>query len=71
MSVITITALVIFAVTYVLMMAFQKIRPYVALGSALIFVILGVIAAIKPDLFGQNFFSLQDGSSYSYGIVRL
>jgi len=70
MSVITITALVIFAVTYVLMMAFQKIRPYVALGSALIFVILGVIAAIKPDLFGQNFFSLQDGSSYSYGIVE-
>lgn len=67
MSSITVTALVIFAVTYILMMAFQKIRPYVAIGSALIFVALGIIAAVSPDLFGEGFFALGNGS-YSYGI---
>ncbi len=67
MSSITVTALVIFAVTYILMMAFQKIRPYVAIGSALIFVALGIIAAASPDLFGEGFFALGNGS-YSYGI---
>ena len=45
MSSITITALVLFATTYILMMAFQKIRPYVAVASAVIFVVLGTIAA--------------------------
>ena len=39
---------IIFAVTYILMFAFQKIRPYVALGSAAIFVILGSIG-LFPD----------------------
>lgn len=57
MSSITITALVLFATTYILMMAFQKIRPYVAVASAVIFVVLGTIAAFKPDLFGADFFS--------------
>lgn len=37
MSSITITALVLFATTYILMMAFQKIRPYVAVASAVMF----------------------------------
>lgn len=55
MSSITITALVLFAATYILMMAFQKIRPYVAVASAVIFVILGTIAAFKPDLFARTF----------------
>lgn len=36
MSKITLAALIIFAVTYILMMAFQKIRPYVTIASALI-----------------------------------
>ncbi|MCQ2462553.1 MAG: arsenic transporter [Clostridia bacterium] len=69
MSQITLASLIIFAVTYVLMMAFQKIRPYVAVGSALIFVALGVIASAKPSLFGAQFFSL-DGGSYTYGISQ-
>ena len=43
MNALTIFALVLFAVTYVLMFAFQKIRPYVAIGSALIFVVVGTI----------------------------
>ncbi|MBQ7549395.1 MAG: arsenic transporter [Clostridia bacterium] len=41
MSTVTIVSLVIFGITYVLMMAFQKIRPYVAIGSAVIFVLMG------------------------------
>ncbi|MBP3330156.1 MAG: arsenic transporter [Clostridia bacterium] len=67
MSPITITALAIFAVTYILMMAFQKIRPYVAVGSAVIFVILGTIATMNPTIFGEGFFALADNSfSYSF-----
>jgi len=41
MDTVTIVSLVVFAVTYVLMFAFQKIRPYVALASAAFFVIMG------------------------------
>lgn len=69
MSPITITALVIFAATYVLMLAFQKIRPYVTVGSALIFVALGVIASVNPTLFGEGFFNLTSGS-YSYSFMN-
>ena len=67
MAPITITALVIFAVTYVLMMAFQKIRPYVTVASALIFFALGIISAVKPDLFGTGFFDLGAGETFAYG----
>ena len=41
MNSLTIAALILFAVTYILMFAFQKIRPYVAIGSAILFVIIG------------------------------
>ena len=34
-------AIIIFAVAYVLMLTFSKYRPYIALGAALIFIILG------------------------------
>lgn len=67
MSQITLTALILFAVTYVLMMAFQKIRPYVAIGSAIIFIVLGFIASSNPAIFGEGFFALNNGS-FSYGI---
>ncbi len=66
MSPITIAALVIFAATYVLMLALPKFRPFVTAGSAIIFVVLGVIAGAKPDIFGEGFFALADGASYSY-----
>ena len=69
MSPITITALVLFAITYVLMLAFQKIRPYVTVGSAVVFVALGIIASASPVLFGEGFFTLANGS-YSYGIAQ-
>ena len=38
-------AIVLFAVTYVLMMIFQKWRPFIALGSAAIFIISGILPA--------------------------
>lgn len=69
MNPITITALILFAATYILMMAFQKIRPYVAIGSALIFISLGTIASASPDLFGSGFFNVGE-STYSYGVAQ-
>ncbi|MBQ2868348.1 MAG: arsenic transporter, partial [Firmicutes bacterium] len=38
-----ITALILFAITYVLMLAFQKYRPYIALASAAIFIVSGMM----------------------------
>ncbi len=69
MSPITITSLVIFAVTYILMLAFQKIRPYITVGSAIIFIVLGLISSASPNLFGEGFFTLANGS-FSYGFVE-
>lgn len=53
MNTITLVALIIFSVTYVVMMAFQKIRPYVAVVSALIFVGLGIVSKVNPGIFGD------------------
>lgn len=36
-------ALVLFAVTYVLMLKFSKYRPYIALGSAAVFIVTGML----------------------------
>lgn len=69
MSKITLAALIIFAVTYILMMAFQKIRPYVAIASALIFIGLGIVSAVAPNAFGEGFFAVGD-STYVYGFVE-
>lgn len=51
----TVFTLIVFALTYVLMFAFQKIRPYVALASAALFVIVGSVG-IFPD-FSYSFFN--------------
>ena len=48
MNTLMIFALIVFAVTYVLMFAFQKIRPHVAVAAALLFVIIGSIG-VFPD----------------------
>lgn len=64
MSPITITALVLFAVTYILMLISQKYRPYITTASAIIFVILGAVAASGA---APEFFALKDGAfSYSF-----
>ncbi len=38
-----IPALILFAITYVLMLVFSKYRPYIALASALIFIVSGML----------------------------
>ena len=38
-----ITALIIFIITYVLMLFFQRYRPWIALSSALVFIVLGYL----------------------------
>ena len=43
MSSLTIFALVLFAITYVLMFSIQKLRPHIAVASAIIFVLIGSI----------------------------
>lgn len=45
-----IPALIIFIITYVLMLAFQKWRPYIALGSAALFVILGCCGVFEMNV---------------------
>ncbi|MBE5776792.1 MAG: TRAP transporter large permease subunit [Clostridiales bacterium] len=47
-----IPALILFAATYVLMLVFSKYRPYIALGSALIFILTGMlpIADVLPAI---------------------
>lgn len=40
-------AMILFAVTYVLMLMFNKYRPYIALGSAVIFVFSGMLSIDK------------------------
>ena len=70
MAPITITALILFGITYILMLAFQKIRPHVTVASALIFIVLGIVSAVNPNLFGEGFFVLENGSTYAYGALE-
>lgn len=68
MAKITIAALVIFAITYALMLAFQKLRPYVAVGSAVVFIILGIVATANSAMFGAGFFET-GARAFSYGFL--
>ena len=40
-------ALALFAVTYILMLIFSKYRPYIALASALVFIVTGMLPLTK------------------------
>ena len=62
-------ALVLFAVTYVLMLVFSKYRPYIALGSAFIFVVSGMLPIQK--LFGTIDFNVILMIAGTMGIVAL
>ncbi len=54
MDTVTIVSLIIFAITYILMLTFQKIRPYVAITSAVLFIILGSVSVFEG--FSYTFF---------------
>ncbi|MBQ3225040.1 MAG: arsenic transporter [Oscillospiraceae bacterium] len=62
-------AVSIFAVAYVLMLVFSKYRPYIALGSALIFIISGMLSA--ENIFGAIDFNVLLMIAGTMGIVAL
>ena len=45
-----VVALVIFIITYILMLSFQRYRPWIALTSAAVFVVLGYFGLFRMDL---------------------
>ena len=55
---ITLFALILFAVTYILLIAFQKYRPYIALASAAVFTIIG-----STGLFPEFSYTVSDALS--------
>ena len=62
-------AVILFAVTYILMFVFQKYRPFIALGSAVIFVAAGVLPIGKvPDAIDWNVLMMIAGTM---GLVSL
>lgn len=57
MNSVTLIALIIFAVTYIFMMAMQKVRPYIAVASALVFVGMGIASMVSPGILGDFSYS--------------
>ena len=62
-------AIALFAITYVLMLVFSKYRPYIALGSALIFVLTGMLPVEK--IMGNIDFNVLLMIAGTMGIVAL
>ena len=62
-------AIAIFAVAYVLMLVFSKYRPYIALGSALIFIVTGMLPL--SDIVGAIDFNVLLMIAGTMGIVSL
>ena len=62
-------AMALFAVTYVLMLVFGKFRPYLALGSALIFILTGMLPVEK--IWGNIDFNVLLMIAGTMGIVAL
>ena len=62
-------AIALFAVTYALMLLFSKYRPYIALGSALIFVLTGMLPL--GEVFGAIDFNVLLMIAGTMGIVSL
>ena len=64
-----IAALVLFAVTYVLMLVFSKYRPYIALASGLIFIVSGMLPL--NEVFGSIDFNVLLMIAGTMGLVAL
>ncbi len=64
-----IPALILFAVTYVLMLVFSKYRPYIALGSALVFIVTGMLPL--GEVFGAIDFNVLLMIAGTMGLVAL
>ncbi len=63
------SAIAIFAISYVLMLAFSKYRPYIALGSALIFILSGMLPVV--NIIGAIDFNVLLMIAGTMGIVAL
>lgn len=64
-----IPALILFALTYVFILAFGKYRPYIALGSGLLFIITGMLPLTK--VIGAIDFNVLLMIAGSMGLVQL
>ena len=62
-------ALILFALTYVLMLAFSKYRPFIALGSALVFIATGMLPL--NQIFGAIDFNVLMMIAGTMGLVKL
>lgn len=62
-------ALILFAITYILMLCFGKYRPYIALGSAAVFLITGMLPA--NEILGAIDFNVLMMIVGTMGIVSL
>ena len=62
-------AIILFAVTYVLMLVFDSYRPYIALASGVIFIVTGMLPAERiPDVLDFNVLLMIGGTM---GLVKL
>ncbi len=64
-----IPALIVFAITYVLILAFPKFRPFIALGSGLVFIISGMLPL--SDILGALDFNVLMMIAGTMGLVAL
>ena len=65
-------AIILFAVTYVLMIAFGKYRPYIALASGVVFVVAMLLDGLSvPDLIGVLDFNMLLMIAGTMGLVQL
>lgn len=62
-------AIILFALTYIGMLTFPKYRPYIALGSALIFIVTGMLPL--GELFGAIDFNVLLMIAGTMGLVQL
>ncbi|MBQ4557644.1 MAG: arsenic transporter [Clostridia bacterium] len=64
-----IPAIILFAVTYILMLVFSKFRPYIALASALLFIVTGMLPL--GDIIGSIDFNVLLMIAGTMGLVAL
>ncbi len=62
-------AIILFAITYIAMLAFGKYRPYIALGSGLLFIITGMLPL--KNIFGEIDFNVLLMIGGTMGLVEL
>ena len=62
-------AIIVFAITYVAMLTFGKYRPYIALGSALIFIVTGMLPL--QNILGEIDFNVLLMIGGTMGLVEL